>query len=62
MYKFPSNVRVTITKDQAIGGHKWEVTDMTGYCLSHGWTAGNKRETRQEAWRALESVGLVIDE
>jgi len=41
-------------------GHRWTVI-MGGAIVAAGWDAGNKREARREAKRALEEMGLLTD-
>ena len=41
-------------------GYRYTVT-LLGAVVAAGWTAGNKRDARQEAKRALEEQGLITD-
>ena len=62
-YKFPRNVQVTIAPSASPKGHTWSIAlrDEPNI-IGEGWTAGAKKDARAEAWRDLETMGLVIDE
>jgi hypothetical protein len=58
--KFPSTVRVTLRPIE--GGFRVIITDRKGgVFLSDGFSDGTKAEAREEAWLALEELGLVTD-
>jgi len=63
--KFPKNLKVNIYKQPGLGGsegHSYCVSNADGGYLASGWELGTRKAARDAAWRALEEIGLVVDE
>lgn len=66
--RFPRGLHVSYTKRAApvgsgrLSGYDWEISDKSGAVIAFGWSAGTKSEARDEAWKALEETGAVVDE
>jgi hypothetical protein len=59
--KFPRDVEATFSKLH-VGGHAFELRWADGTFIADGSAQGSKRDAREAAWRALEEIGVVVDE
>lgn len=60
--RFPTNVKATFSKLDDGTGYSFELRCVDGFFLTDGTSVGSKRDAREAAWRALEVIGLVVDE
>jgi hypothetical protein len=58
--KFPRSIRVQYTKTS--DGYAWAASLAGAFLVRCDGVASSKASARVDAWTALESLGLVIDE